>query len=138
MSNKTQNLNQNSRSNKNQKRSSKKEPFSLMTVKTLLAILLFTGMAVIIIGGGYIIVRYTIISPDKTDLPIVNPVIETQCDIDSDCKLAYAGSNICLPCDTSVEEYKCLSLEEAKKTEEERFKRMVDDNILCERCLEKP
>ena len=138
MSNKTQNLNQNSRSNKNQKRSSKKEPFSLMTVKTLLAVLLFTGMGVIIIGGGYIIVRYTIISPNKIDMSITNPVIETQCEIDSDCKLAYTGSNICLPCDTSIEEYKCLSLEETKKIEEKRFKRMVDDNIFCERCLEKP
>ncbi|MCK5123273.1 MAG: hypothetical protein KAQ87_03965 [Candidatus Pacebacteria bacterium] len=42
---------------KNQKRSSKKEPFFLMTVKTLLAILLFTGMGVIVIGGGYIILE---------------------------------------------------------------------------------
>ena len=138
MPNQIKNLNQNSGQIKNQKRSSKKEPFSLMTVKTILAILLFTGMGVIIIGGGYIIVKYTIISPDKTDLPITNPVIETQCEIDTDCKLAYTGSNICLPCDTSVEEYKCLPLEEAKKIEEERFKRMVDDNIFCERCLEKP
>ena len=48
MLNKTQNKNQ----------SSKKEPFFLMTVKTLLAILLFTGMGVIIIGGGYIIGEY--------------------------------------------------------------------------------
>ncbi len=58
MFNQTKNLNQNSNQNKNQKRSSKKEPFSLMTVKTLLAILLFTGMVVIIIGGGYIIGGY--------------------------------------------------------------------------------
>ncbi|MCK5085801.1 hypothetical protein KAK05_03755, partial [Candidatus Parcubacteria bacterium] len=58
MPNKTKNLNQNSNQRKNQKRSFKKEPFSLMTVKTLLAILLFTGMGVIIIGGGYIIGEY--------------------------------------------------------------------------------
>ena len=65
MSNKTKNLNQNSNQRKNQKRSSKKEPFSLMTVKTLLAILLFTGMAVIIVGGGYIIVRYTLLETEE-------------------------------------------------------------------------
>ena len=58
MSNQTQNLNQSLGQNKNQKRSSEKEPFSLMTVKTLLAILLFMGMGVIIIGGGYIIGEY--------------------------------------------------------------------------------
>ena len=43
----------------------KKEPFSLMTVKTLLAILLFTGMAVIIIGGGYIIMRYSLFETEE-------------------------------------------------------------------------
>ncbi|MEA1936531.1 MAG: hypothetical protein U9N04_00240 [Patescibacteria group bacterium] len=74
----------------------------------------------------------------KTDSPIVNPVIETQCEIDSDCILAYTGFDTCLPCDTSIEEYKCLPSEEAKEIEEERFKRMVDDKIFCERCLEKP
>ncbi|MCK5123407.1 MAG: hypothetical protein KAQ87_04660 [Candidatus Pacebacteria bacterium] len=133
MSNKIKNLNQNSGQNKNQKRSSEKEPLSLMTVKTLLVVLIFTALAVIIIICGYLISL-----SDKTDLPITDPVIKTQCKIDSDCRLAYTGSNICLSCDTSVEEYKCLSLEEAKKIEEKRLKRMVDDNIFCERCLEKP
>ena len=116
----------------------KKERLSLMTVKTLLVILLFTGMGVIIIGGGYIIVKYTITSPNKIDLPIIDPIIETQCEIDSECELVYTGSNICLPCDTSIEEYECLPSEEAKKIEEERFKKMVDKKIFCEQCLEKP
>ena len=58
MPSKTKNLNQNSRSNKNQKRSFKKEPFSLMTVKTLLVILIFTALGTIIIGGVYIIGEY--------------------------------------------------------------------------------
>ena len=95
MLNKTQNLNQNSGQNKNQKRSSKKEPFSLMTVKTLLAILLFTGMGVIIIGGGYIIGEYYKISNNQTNNKIWNSIhkcseehpesCDRSCNIDSDC-----------------------------------------------------
>ena len=65
MPSKTQNLNQNSNQNKNQKQLPKKERLSLMIVKTLLAILLFTGMAVIVIGGGYIIVRYTLLETEE-------------------------------------------------------------------------
>ena len=136
MQNQTQNLNQDSEQNKNQP--PKKEPFSFIFVKTLLAILIFTALTIIIIGGWvYVAARYAIISPSKIDLPIVNHVVETQCKIDSDCELAYTGSNICLPCDTAIEEYKCLLLKEAEETEEERFKRMVDNKIFCERCLEK-
>ncbi|MCK5475169.1 MAG: hypothetical protein KAI71_01120 [Candidatus Pacebacteria bacterium] len=53
MQNKTQNPNQ----SKNQ--FFKKEPFFLMTIKTLLAILIFTALLTIIIGGGYIIWEYS-------------------------------------------------------------------------------
>ena len=105
MPNKTQNQNQ----------PPKKECYSLMAVKILLAVLIFTALGTIIIGGGYIIVRYAIISSNNTDLPIIDPIIETQCEIDFDCKLTYTGSNICLPCNTLTEEYKCLPLKEAKK-----------------------
>ncbi|MEA1962886.1 MAG: hypothetical protein U9M94_01455 [Patescibacteria group bacterium] len=108
-----------------------------MALKTPVIILIFVVFIVVIIGGW----AYAI-SAFKTDLPIsnpvVNPVIKAQCEIDPDCTLAYSGSNICLPRNTSIEEYKCLPSEEAKEIEEERFKRMVDDNIFCERCLEKP
>ncbi|MCK5475158.1 MAG: hypothetical protein KAI71_01065 [Candidatus Pacebacteria bacterium] len=65
MPNKTQNSNQNSNQNKNKKQSPKKERLSLMIVKTLIAILLFTGMAVIVIGGGYIIVKYTLLETEE-------------------------------------------------------------------------
>ena len=91
---------------------------------------------VVMLGTLFGATSYLLKAP-KTDLPIVNPIIETQCEIDSDCELVYAGSNICLPCDTSIEEYECFPLKEAEKIEEERFKRMVNDNIFCERCLEK-
>jgi len=49
----------------------KKESLSIMTVKTLLAVLLFAGMGTIIIGGGYIIWEY---SKNKASNQIVKPV----------------------------------------------------------------
>ncbi len=91
---------------------------------------------VVMLGTLFGATSYLLKAP-KTDLPIINPIVENQCEIDSDCNLAYTGSNICLPCDISIEEYKCLPSEEAKEIEEERFKRMVDNKIFCERCLEK-
>ncbi|MCK5123275.1 MAG: hypothetical protein KAQ87_03975 [Candidatus Pacebacteria bacterium] len=95
MLSKTKNLNQDLGKIKKQKRSSKKEPFSLMTVKTLLAILLFTGMGVIIIGGGYIIGGYYKISNNQINNKIWNSIhkcseehpefCDRSCNIDSDC-----------------------------------------------------
>ena len=43
----------------------KKESIQTITVKTLLAILLFTGMGTIIIGGGYIIMKYTLFETEE-------------------------------------------------------------------------
>ena len=71
---------------------------------------------VVMLGSLFGAISYLLKTP-KIDLPITNPIIETQCEIDSECSLAYTGSDICLPCDTSVEEYKCLSSEEAEKIE---------------------
>jgi len=67
MSNQTQNLNQNSDSDQNQDENQplRKEPFSLMTVKTLLAVLLFAGIGTIIFGGGYIIMRYALFETEE-------------------------------------------------------------------------
>ena len=84
-------------SNKNQKQSFKKEPFSLMTVKTLLAILLFTGIGTIIIGGGYIVGEYSKTSNNQA--PSNNKIwdivhkcseehpefCDRSCNVDSDC-----------------------------------------------------
>ena len=121
-------------SNKAQNKPSKKERLSLMTVKTLLAILLFTGMAVIIIGGGYIIVKYTLISPDKTDLPIINPIVEAQCEVNSDCYLVYVSDKdyVCQPCDRSSEKYQCLTVGEMKKLKNKGNK--IDESVLCSSC----
>ena len=58
----------------------------------------------------------------KTDLQIVNPVIETQCKVDSDCELVYVGQDVCPPCDTLSKEYQCLSESEKIKIWDERDK----------------
>ncbi|MCK5459507.1 hypothetical protein KAI52_00130, partial [Candidatus Parcubacteria bacterium] len=115
MRNQTQNPNQNLGSEKNQKQEQppKKECCSFFTVKTLLVVLIFFALAAIIVIGGYLISL-----PDKTDLPIINPVIETQCEIDSDCELVYAGFDVCPPCDFLVNDYKCLNKDEAKEIRE--------------------
>ena len=71
MHNKTQNLNQNSGQNKNQEQSLKKEPFSLITVKMLLVVLLFAGIGVIIICGVCLIGKYY---KDKASNKIAEPI----------------------------------------------------------------
>lgn len=49
----------------------KKEALSIMTVKTLLAVVIFTGIGTVIIGGGYIIWEYSkITNGNKTIQPI--------------------------------------------------------------------
>ena len=52
----TQNLNQSSGQSKNQKQSSKKEPHSLITAKTLLVVLAFIG--IIVFSGSVLITKY--------------------------------------------------------------------------------
>ena len=49
----------------------KKESLSVMTVKTLLAVVIFTGIGTIIIGGGYIIGEY---SKNRANNKITEPV----------------------------------------------------------------
>ncbi|MCK4744822.1 hypothetical protein KAS41_02060 [Candidatus Parcubacteria bacterium] len=121
MLSKIKNLDSEQNQNKNQ--SLKKESCSLMTIKILLVALIFIALGTIIIGGGYLIARYAIIPPSNTDFPIVNPIVETQCKIDSDCEFVYVGSDICPPCDTLSEEYQCLNESEKIKIWEEQIER---------------
>ncbi len=94
-------LNQNLEQIKNQKQSSKKEPFSLIIVKTFLAILLFTGMGVIVIGGVYIIGGHYKISHNQ---PTGNISFEVKgldhCEKDDDC-IAYFSNCYC--------QYRCIN-----------------------------
>ncbi|MCK5123477.1 MAG: hypothetical protein KAQ87_05035 [Candidatus Pacebacteria bacterium] len=62
---------------------------------------------VIMLGTLFGAISYLVKIP-KVDLPIVNPVIETQCKIDSDCNLVFTGSYI--SCNSPEEDYKCLNI----------------------------
>ena len=74
----------------------KKESLSVITVKTLLAVLLFAGMGTIIIGGGYIIWEY---SKNIVENKIVKPVdqetenyynlLEKKCNGDNCCLSSF-------------------------------------------------
>ena len=125
MQNQTQNLNQNSE--QNQEQPPKKDFFSFISVKTLSAVLIFTALAVIIIGGWVYIIGDC--SNDKTDNPIIPVVSEIQCKIDSDCKLISAGG---CPCSTSDEEFKCFPREEAIKRRQKEMNN--PERLLCSKC----
>ncbi|MCK5466674.1 hypothetical protein KAI56_04260 [Candidatus Parcubacteria bacterium] len=81
---------------------------------------------VVMLGTLFGATSYLLKTP-KTDLPIVNPIIEIQCEIDSDCWLVYVNDYVCLPLDTSLENYKCLNSDEAKIFGGEK----IDPNVLC-------
>jgi len=70
----------------------------------------------------------------KTGLPIVNPVVEDQCEVDSECYLVYVSDHdyICPPCDTSSENYQCLTIGEMKKLKNKGNK--IDESVMCSPC----
>ncbi len=75
-----QSQNQNSEQNKNQNQAPKKDFFPFISVKTLLAVLIFTALAVIIIGGWvYVIGNY---GKNETNNKIVEPVYHPKLKID--------------------------------------------------------
>ena len=89
MPNKTQNLNQDSGQNKNQKQAPKKEPLSLMTVKILLAVLIFIALGTIVIGGAYLI--------RKQENDKLNKILPALCKNNFDCPLQTKCKNyICV------------------------------------------
>ncbi len=70
----------------------KKESLSIMTVKTLLAVIIFAGIGTIIIGGGYIIGEYSKNTENKITTKPVNQetenyydLLEKKCESDSCC-----------------------------------------------------
>ena len=62
---------------------------------------------VVMLGTLFGATSYLLKTP-KTDLPIVNPIIETQCEIDSDCNLVFTGPYI--SCNSPEENYECLNV----------------------------
>ena len=88
---------------------------------------------VVMLGSLFGAVSYLLKTP-KTDLPIVNPVVETQCEVDSDCYLVYVSDKdyVCQPCDKSSEKYQCLIVDEMKKLENKGNK--IDKSVLCSPC----
>ena len=84
----------------------KKEALSVMTVKTLLAVLLFAGMGTIIVGGGCIIWEYSkksnnqfsnnnkILNPTNECLGSNSKFCDRDCQADSDCKYTCGCSAI--------------------------------------------
>ena len=85
--------------------------------------LILSVTLIVMTGALFGIIGY-LAKTSKIDLPIANPVIETQCEVDSDCELVYTGPNACPPCDFSVKDYRCLNKDEAKKIEENRIRAM--------------
>ena len=80
----------------------KKESLSVMTVKTLLAVLLFAGIGTIIIGGGYIVWEYSkniensqIMKPVNQETENYYNALEKKCDGDNCCvsSLEYMKEN---------------------------------------------
>ena len=114
----------------------------IMKKETLLAsmpkmVLIIT--MVVMLGSLFGAVSY-LLKMSKTDLPVVNPVVETQCKIDNDCILVYVGQG-CSPCDTASEKWQCLPLKEAMKINEEYQRRINDVNVnnplQCAMCVER-
>ena len=63
-----------------------KESLSIIIVKTLLAVIIFTGMGTIIIGGAKLIVKN-----HKSEVDL-----KYQCETDDDCVLVFANKGCCV------------------------------------------
>ena len=71
---------------------------------------------VVMLGSLFGAVSY-LLKMSKTDLPIAEPVIETQCEIDLDCELVYVGLGRCPSSDSLIDDYECFNKDEAIKIE---------------------
>ena len=59
---------------------------------------------------------------------------DTACNNDSNCRLVYTGSNPCAPCDSSIDDYKCLNLEKARELDIEKQQYRDNKKIECGAC----
>ena len=87
----------------------KKEPLSTMTVKILLAVIIFVGMGTIIVGGGYIIGEY---SKNKVSNQTVKPVNQETENYYNLLEKKCNGDNCCL---SSLKTMRANNYKEADK-----------------------
>ena len=83
---------------------------------------------VVMLGLLFGAVSYLLKTP-KINIPITSLASETQCEVDSDCKLISVGG---CPCNTSDEEFKCFPREEAIEREQQMFNN--PERLLCSKC----
>lgn len=59
---------------------------------------------------------------------------DMNCGSDFNCRLVYAGSNPCPPCDSSIDDYKCLNAEKAQEINNEKEQYRISKKIECGAC----
>ncbi|MCK5466670.1 hypothetical protein KAI56_04240 [Candidatus Parcubacteria bacterium] len=90
---------------------------------------------IVMLGTLFGATSYLLKMPTTNLSFVVNPIIEAQCEIDSDCELVYVGQDVCPPCDALSEEYQCLNKNEAKKVRDEWINKFNTDlYIVCSPC----
>ena len=101
----------------------KKEPLSVMTVKTLLTVLLFAGIGTIIIGGGYLIWEHYE-TPNNKIIEIIKEnqkeKLTTDCKMDLDC-INYLSNKTC--------EVLCVNNSKENQGIIDRFKKTCDSSV---------
>jgi len=108
----------------------KQTVFNLVSMPKMILIITLIVMLGLLFGAT----SYLLKTP-KTGLPIVNPVVESQCEVNSDCSLVYVGG-ACTACSTFDKGYQCLPRKEATKIEKERQKILNDpEGPQCSLCM---
>ena len=82
----------------------KQTPFNLASMPKLI----ISVTLIVMLGALFGATSYLARMP-KIDLPIVNPIIKAQCEVNSDCELVYVGSDKCPPCDKARDDFECLN-----------------------------
>ena len=104
--------------------------FDLSSLPKMILIVTLIVMTGVLFGA----ISY-LLKTSKIDLPIINPVVEAQCEIDSECRLVYIDGD-CTACSTSDEGYQCLPQEKAMRIEREQQKILSDpEGPQCSLCM---
>ncbi|MCK5466522.1 hypothetical protein KAI56_03445 [Candidatus Parcubacteria bacterium] len=100
----------------------KKESLSIMTVKILLAVVIFAGIGVIIIGGGYIVWEYSKCATNNQITKPINQETENYYDI---LEKKCAGDNCCISSLKTMRENNYKEADESGKCPEGFFMNMM-------------